>query len=99
MPALVILSREILVSGLREFLARRSVSLPVSSIAKMKTAIQLIAIGAMILGPIADRFLPGAEAFAYIALWVAAGLTVYTGYAYFRAGLIYLRDERRGEAA
>ncbi len=98
-PALVILSREILVSGLREFLAHLSVSVPVSSIAKTKTAIQLIAIGAMILGPIADRFLPGAEAFAYIALWVAAGLTVYTGYAYFHAGLTYLRDERRGEAA
>jgi cardiolipin synthase len=99
-PALVILSREILVSGLREFLAGASVSLPVSSIAKMKTAIQLIAIGAMILGPVVDRFLPGAEAFAYIALWVAAGLTVYTGYAYFRAGLIYLHPRRdTGEAA
>ncbi|HEV2562602.1 MAG TPA: CDP-diacylglycerol--glycerol-3-phosphate 3-phosphatidyltransferase [Rhizomicrobium sp.] len=94
-PALVILSREILVSGLREFLAGASVSLPVSSIAKMKTAIQLVAIGAMILGPIADRFVPGAEAFAYIALWVAAGLTVYTGYAYFRAGLIYLHPPRK----
>ena len=93
-PALVILSREILVSGLREFLAGASVSLPVSSIAKMKTAIQLVAIGAMILGPIADRFVPGAEAFAYIALWVAAALTVYTGYAYFSAGLVHLRAER-----
>jgi cardiolipin synthase (CMP-forming) len=98
-PALVILSREILVSGLREFLAGASVSLPVSSIAKMKTAIQLVAIGAMILGPIADRFLPGAEAFAYIALWVAAGLTVYTGYAYFRAGLIYLHPPREASDA
>ena len=98
-PALVILAREILVSGLREFLASVSVSVPVSSIAKMKTAIQLVAIGAMILGPIVDRFVPGAEAFAYFALWVAAGLTVYTGYAYFRAGLAYLSRERGGEVA
>jgi cardiolipin synthase len=98
-PALVILAREILVSGLREFLAGVSVSIPVSSIAKMKTTIQMIAIGAMILGPIADRYVPGAEAFAYIALWVAAALTVYTGYAYFRAGLAYLSRERSGEAA
>lgn len=98
-PALVILAREILVSGLREFLAGISVSVPVSSIAKMKTAIQLVAIGAMILGPIAEEFVTGAEAFAYIALWVAAGLTVYTGYAYFRAGLVYLSRERGGEAA
>ncbi|HUJ02923.1 MAG TPA: CDP-diacylglycerol--glycerol-3-phosphate 3-phosphatidyltransferase [Rhizomicrobium sp.] len=89
-PALVILAREILVSGLREFLAGLSVSVPVSSIAKTKTTIQMIAIGAMILGPIADRFVPGAEAFAYVALWIAAALTVYTGHAYFRAGLAYL---------
>ncbi len=98
-PALVILAREILVSGLREFLAGISVSVPVSSIAKMKTTIQMIAIGAMILGPIAEEFVTGAEAFAYIALWVAAALTVYTGYAYFRAGLVYLSRERSGEAA
>lgn len=98
-PALVILAREILVSGLREFLAGLSVSVPVTSIAKAKTTIQLIAIGAMILGPIADRSVPGAEAFAYIALWVAAALTVYTGFVYFRAGVSYLSQERSGEAA
>jgi cardiolipin synthase len=98
-PALVILAREILVSGLREFLAGLSMSVPVTSIAKAKTTIQLIAIGAMILGPIADRSVPGAEAFAYIALWVAAALTVYTGFVYFRAGVSYLSQERSGEAA
>lgn len=103
-PALVILAREILVSGLREFLAGVRVSVPVTSIAKMKTTIQMIAIGAMILGPIADRVIPGAQAFAYVALWVAAGLTVYTGYIYFRAGLVHVRPDRdtsggAGEAA
>ncbi len=93
-PALVILAREILVSGLREFLAGVRVSVPVTSIAKMKTTIQMIAIGAMILGPAADKVIPGALAFAYVALWVAAGLTVYTGYIYFRAGLVHVRPDR-----
>ncbi|MBI1328411.1 MAG: CDP-diacylglycerol--glycerol-3-phosphate 3-phosphatidyltransferase [Alphaproteobacteria bacterium] len=93
-PALIILTREILVSGLREFLAGADVGLPVTGIAKAKTAIQMVAIGAMILGPIADRFIPGALAFAYVALWVAAGLTVYTGYVYFRAGLAHLHGGR-----
>ena len=89
--ALIILAREFLVSGLREFLANAAVSVPVSRIAKFKTAIQMIAIGAMILGPIADRIVPGALNFAYGALWAAAGLTVWTGWVYFRAGLKHLR--------
>jgi cardiolipin synthase (CMP-forming) len=97
-PALVILSREILVSGLREFLAGVSVSVPVSFLAKIKTTIQLIAIGAMILGPIADEFVPGSEALAYTALWVAAALTVFTGYEYLRASLAYTRRRREGRA-
>lgn len=97
-PALVILTREILVSGLREFLAGVSVSVPVSSIAKLKTTIQMVAIGAMILGPIADRWVPGSLALAYIALWFAAVLTVYTGYSYFRAGLAYTRKRRERAA-
>ena len=94
-PALIILSREILVSGLREFLAGAMVSVPVTVFAKFKTALQMIAIGAMILTPLADRFFPGIPAvtyaaFAYGMLWVAAALTVYTGYLYFRAGLRHL---------
>ncbi len=97
-PALIILTREILISGLREFLAGVSVSVPVTSIAKFKTTVQMVAIGAMILGPIADRWVPGSLAFAYIALWVAAGLTVVTGYAYLRAGLAYTRKRREGMA-
>jgi cardiolipin synthase len=97
-PALIILAREILVSGLREFLAGVSVSVPVSSIAKLKTTIQMVAIGAMILGPIADRWVPGSLALAYIALWVAAALTVYTGYSYFRASLAYTRKSRERTA-
>ena len=95
-PALVILSREILVSGLREFLAGADVSVPVSFFAKIKTAIQMFAIGAMILGPMADKVVPGALAFAYGTLWVAAGLTVATGYVYLRAGLAHARPRREG---
>lgn len=91
-PALIILTREILVSGLREFLAGAAVSVPVSFLAKIKTTIQMVAIGAMILGPLADRIVPGALALAYILLWVAAALTFYTGAAYLRAGLAHTRE-------
>ena len=96
-PALVILSREFLVSGLREFLAGAAVSVPVSFFAKIKTAIQMFAIGAMILGPMADKVVPGALAFAYVALWVAAALTVGTGYVYLRAGLAHARPRDQSE--
>ena len=98
-PPLVILAREILVSGLREFLATVRVSVPVSSLAKFKTAIQMVAIGAMILGPIADRIIRGAFAGAYAAMWVAAALTVYTGILYFRAGLRHLHPKPTGDGA
>ena len=95
-PALIILAREILVSGLREFLAGTRVSVPVTNVAKFKTAVQMIAIGAMILTPLADVFVPGIPsrtyaAIAYVLLWVAAALTVYTGVIYFRTGMAHLR--------
>src|SRR3569833_1699908 len=105
-PALIILAREILVSGLREFLAGTRVSVPVTNVAKFKTAVQMIAIGAMILTPLADEFVPGIpsrsySAVAYILLWVAAALTVYTGVIYFRSGIRHLRPgvtpERRDQ--
>jgi cardiolipin synthase len=95
-PALIILAREILVSGLREFLAGTRVSVPVTNVAKFKTAVQMVAIGAMILTPLADVFAPGVPSLtyafiAYILLWVAAALTVYTGVVYFRSGMRHLR--------
>jgi cardiolipin synthase len=96
-PALIILSREILVSGLREFLAGADVSVPVTFFAKIKTVVQMIAIGAMILAPIADPVVPGAMTVAYITLWVATALTVGTGYVYLRAGLHH--TTRRNPAA
>src|SRR6185437_1723856 len=95
-PALIILAREILVSGLREFLAGTRVSVPVTNVAKFKTAVQMIAIGAMILTPLADRMVPGMPSLthttiAYLLLWLAAALTVYTGVIYFKNGVAYLR--------
>jgi cardiolipin synthase len=93
-PALVILAREILVSGLREYLATVDVSVPVTRVAKTKTLLQMIAIGAMILGPLADKVVSGAIDLAYALLWIAAALTVYTGYIYFRAGFDYVRPDR-----
>ena len=95
-PALIILSREILVSGLREFLAGTRVSVPVTNVAKFKTAVQMIAIGAMILTPLVGEYapeLPGKTymGIAYSMLWIAAALTVYTGVIYFKNGLKHLR--------
>jgi cardiolipin synthase len=92
-PALVILAREILVSGLREFLATAAVSVPVTRVAKMKTVLQMIAIGAMILAPILDKLVHGVLNFAHVLLWIAAALTVYTGFVYLRAGLAHVRTD------
>ena len=95
-PAVIILSREILVSGLREFLAGTRVSVPVTAIAKFKTAVQMVAIGAMLLTPLAEIYVPGIPSLtydfiAYALLWVAAALTVYTGVIYFRNGMAHIR--------
>src|SRR5919107_2930282 len=91
--AIVILSREILVSGLREFLAELKVSVPVSRVAKWKTTLQLIAVGFLIAGPAGETLLPGAVLIGTVLLWVAAILTIYTGWDYFRTGIHHLMDE------
>ena len=95
MAGLVILCREILVSGLREFLAGADVSLPVTRIAKMKTTVQMVAIGALIASSATENMLPGVTLLALVCLWIAAGLTVYTGYAYLQAGLHHARGPAR----
>ena len=90
--AMVILLREIIVSGLREYLASLQVSLPVSRLAKWKTAFQMIALGALVLAgsaPILFPWLPALEV-GIISLWVAAGLTLITGYDYLRVGLKHM---------
>jgi CDP-diacylglycerol--glycerol-3-phosphate 3-phosphatidyltransferase len=92
LPALVIILREIAVSGLREFLAEAKVSLPVSRLAKWKTAIQMIALGALILGQSSDRWWPAlpAHEVGVVALFAAAFLTLVTGWDYLRVGLRHM---------
>ena len=91
-PALVIILREIIVSGLREFLAGLQVSLPVSALAKWKTAFQMIALGALILAGASAAFAPWLPVYdiGLICLWLAAGLTIITGYDYLRVGLKHM---------
>lgn len=91
--AVVILSREILVSGLREYLAELRVSVPVSNLAKWKTAIQMISLGFLLAGPAGDQVLPHNTQIGIVLLWVAAMLTLYTGYDYMVAGLRHIIDE------
>jgi cardiolipin synthase len=86
LPALVILCREILVSGLREFLAEVQVGLPVSKLAKWKTGVQMTAIGFLLAGSAAPWWL-FADQVGWYGLWLAAGLTVITGLDYLYAGL------------
>jgi len=90
--AIIILSREVLVSGLREYLGELQVSVPVTQIAKWKTTVQLVAIGFLIAGPAGDTVIPYTTAIGIGMLWIAAGLTLYTGYDYFRAGIRHVVD-------
>lgn len=91
--AIVILCREILVSGLREFLAELKVSVPVSRVAKWKTTVQMIALGFLIAGPAGELVLPGTIRIGLALLWLSAGLTLYTGWDYFRVGLRVVVEE------
>jgi cardiolipin synthase len=91
--AIIILCREILVSGLREYLADLKVALPVSWIAKWKTTVQLIALGFFIAGPAGEVVLPGTVTIGGVLLWIAAMLTLYTGYDYMQAGWAYFGDD------
>jgi cardiolipin synthase len=98
--AIVILCREILVSGLREYLAELRVGVPVTTLAKWKTTAQLVAIGFLLAGEAGDMVVtsivgvPG----LYVTgvglglLWISALVTLYTGYDYFKAGVRHLVD-------
>jgi CDP-diacylglycerol---glycerol-3-phosphate 3-phosphatidyltransferase len=86
LPALVILCREILVSGLREFLAEVQVGLPVSRLAKWKTGVQMTAIGFLLAGSAAPWWL-FADQVGLFGLWLAAALTLITGFDYLVVGL------------
>ncbi len=91
--AIIILCREILVSGLREYLAALKVSVPVTQLAKWKTAIQMLAIGFLLLGPAGNKILPYWTEIGITLLWVSAIVTLYTGYDYFRAGVKHIMEE------
>jgi cardiolipin synthase len=91
--AIVILCREILVSGLREFLAELKVGVPVSRVAKWKTTAQIVAIGFLIAGPAGETVLPGTTMIGIVLLWVSAVLTIYTGWDYLKTGIHHMMDE------
>lgn len=90
--AIIILCREVLVSGLREYLAELRVGMPVSRVAKWKTALQLVAIGFLIAGPAGETILPGTTLIGIGLLWVAAALTIYTGWDYLKLGIHHAMD-------
>lgn len=92
--ALVILLREIIVSGLREFLATLQVGLPVSNLAKWKTTVQMIALGFLITGDYAPWEIPG-HAIGIIGIWLAAILTLVTGYDYFKTAMRTILSENK----
>ncbi len=89
LPALVIMLREITISGLREFLAELRVSVPVTKLAKAKTTVQMIALGFLIVGNDAPVWIP-AEFIGEIGIWIAAGITFITGYDYLKSGMRYM---------
>jgi cardiolipin synthase len=93
LAAVVILCREILVSGLREYLAELRVSVPVTRLAKWKTTGQMAAIGFLIAGDAGDHIVPIVTHIGITLLWLSALLTLYTGWDYMRAGLRYMIDE------
>lgn len=91
--AITILCREILVSGLREYLAALKVAVPVTRIAKWKTTIQMVSIAFLLAGPAGDKIGLYTTLLGIALLWIAALLTIYTGYDYFKAGLKHVVDE------
>jgi cardiolipin synthase len=92
-PALIILAREILVSGMREFLATIAVTVPVSSISKLKTVVQVVALAILVVAPAVEHVWGGLHQVGIIALWGAAILTIYTGFAYVQANLAHVSGE------
>ena len=90
--AIVILCREVLVSGLREYLAELKVGMPVSKVAKWKTTAQLVALGFLIAGPAGESVLPGTITIGLVLLWTAAVLTIFTGWDYLKLSIATVVD-------
>ena len=95
--AIIILTREILISGLREFLAKGKINLPVSSLAKAKTFLQMVAISALLTGETGNKIINfqdyNAQTIGIVLLWLSAFLTLYTGYEYLRKGIDHAISE------
>ena len=95
--AIIILTREILISGLREFLARGQIKLPVTNLAKLKTFLQMVAIALLLTGETGNKILNfqdyNAQTIGIILLWLSAFLTLYTGYEYLRKGIVHAMSE------
>ena len=95
--AIIILTREILISGLREFLAKGQIKLPVSNLAKLKTFLQMVAISLLLTGETGNKILNfqdyNAQTIGIILLWLSAFLTLYTGYEYLRKGIDHAMSE------
>jgi cardiolipin synthase len=95
--AIIILTREILISGLREFLARGQIKLPVTNLAKLKTFLQMLAISLLLTGETGNKILNfqdyNAQTIGIILLWLSAFLTLYTGYEYLRKGIDHAISE------
>ena len=90
--AIIILCREILVSGLREYLAELNVKVHVTRLAKWKTTLQMAALGVLIAGPAGDKFFPAVTLTGTMLLWGAALLTLWTGYDYLKAAVRHAID-------
>ena len=94
---IIILTREILISGLREFLARGQIKRPVSNLAKLKTFLQMISISLLLTGETGNKILNfqnyNAETIGIILLWLSAFLTLYTGYEYLIKGIDHAISE------
>jgi len=95
--AIIILTREILVSGLREFLAKEKIKLPVSNLAKLKTFLQMFSIAILLTGETGNRIINfqdyNAQTIGIILLWLSAFLTLYTGCEYLRKGIDHAISE------
>ena len=98
--AIIILTREILISGLREFLAKGKINVPVSNLAKLKTVLQMISIALLLSGETGNKIIDfqnyNAQIIGIILLWLSAALTLFTGYEYMRKGIDHAinTDER-----
>ena len=95
--AIIIITREIIISGLREFLAKGSISMPVTSLSKLKAFIQMFAISVLLTGDIGNKIINfqdyNAQTIGIILLWLSAAITLYTGYGYMAKGIDHALSE------